>query len=276
MKLISFVGFSLSYSDDSPAVLKNLNIDLDERESVVVSGLSGAGKSTFCLAAAGLLETFPAAVMNGEVVRHKKDDGSSPVISVVLQNFYSQITYLRSTVTEEIAFPCENLGLPRVETARRVADVIEKIRIEHIADRNPLELSGGEKQKVVLAAALAVKPDLLILDEPLSQLDPETTSYLGGVLAELKHEMSLLIAENDPYLTLKVADRLVVLSEGNIIADGPPDAAVNSMTENHLALPAWTECVVQASRKGLITRGANSAGYELDYRRAISILRSAE
>lgn len=275
MKLVSFSGFSLSYSDNSAAALSNVDLDINDAESVVVSGLSGSGKSTLCLAAAGLLETFPAAVIHGEVVRYKKGDGSSPAISVVLQNFYSQISYLRSTVMEEIAFPCENLGLPRHETARRVAEAIERIRIGRIAHRNPLELSGGEKQKVVLAAALAAKPDLLILDEPLSQLDPETTAYLADILAELKREMSLLIAENDPYLTLKVADRLIVLSNGRAIADGPPESVVNSSTETLLDLPAWTKCAVQASRKGLIAHDAESPSYELNYKRALSALRDS-
>lgn len=272
MKLVSFVNFSLSYSNDSTEALSDVNFGINERESVVVSGLSGSGKSTFCLAAAGLLDTFPAAVKHGETVRHRKEDGASPVVAVVLQNFYSQITYLRSTVMEEIAFPCENLGLPRAETARRVSEAIEKIRIGHIAHRNPLELSGGEKQKVVLAAALAVMPDLLILDEPLSQLDPDTTSYLADVLAGLKREMALLIAENDPYLTMKVADRLVVLSNGRIIADGPPETAINPSTEEHLDLPAWTRCVAQGIQQGLVTSDEESR-YELSYRKAIRALR---
>lgn len=273
MKLVSLRNYSLAYSKDEPRALSNVSLDIYEKESVVVSGLSGAGKSTLCLAAAGLLETFPAAVTDGVVVRNRKDGRPGSGIAVVLQNFYAQITYLRQTVMEEIAFPCENMGLPREETARRVAESIEKIRIEHIAHRNPLELSGGEKQKVVLAAALAMKPDLLILDEPLSQLDPETTSYLAGVLVELKTEMALLVAENDPYLTLKVADRLVVLSDGKIIADGPPDEAINSSTVEHLDLPAWTRCVALAKERGLIAGPPDGTEYELNYRKALCQLK---
>lgn len=273
MKLVSLTNFSLAYSKDEPRALSGVSLDIEEKESIVVSGLSGSGKSTLCLAAAGLLETFPAAVTEGEVARNRKDGRPGSGIAVVLQNFYSQITYLRQTVMEEIAFPCENMGLPREETARRVAEAVGKIRIEHIADRNPLELSGGEKQKVVLASAIAMKPDLLILDEPLSQLDPETTSYLADVLGELKSEMALLVAENDPYLTLKVADRLVVLSEGRIIADGLPEEAVNESTVEHLELPAWTKCLAVAKEHGLAGGSPGSAGYELNYRRALSQLK---
>lgn len=273
MALISFKDFSLSYSDDSPPALRGLNLDINELESLVVSGLSGSGKSTFCLAAAGLLETYPAARQGGTILRHRRGEGTGSGMAVVLQNFYAQITYLRSSVFEEIAFPCENLGLPREETRRRVEEAIEKIRIGHLAQRNPLELSGGEKQKVVLAAALAVKPELLILDEPLSQLDPETTAYLADVLLELKKEMALLIAENDPYLTLKVADRLVVLSGGMIAADGRPDVAINRSTSEYLDLPAWAICVDEATRRGIIREEIRSPAYELDYRRAMRRLR---
>ncbi len=273
MALISFKNFSLSYSDDSPPALRGLNLDINELESLVVSGLSGSGKSTFCLAAAGLLETYPAARQGGTILRRSRGEGTGSGMAVVLQNFYAQITYLRSSVFEEIAFPCENLGLPREETRRRVEEAIEKIRIGHLAQRNPLELSGGEKQKVVLAAALAVKPELLILDEPLSQLDPETTAYLADVLLELKKEMALLIAENDPYLTLKVADRLVVLSGGMIAADGRPDVAINRSTSEYLDLPAWAICVDEATRRGIIREEIRSPAYELDYRRAMRRLR---
>ena len=273
MNILSFRNFSLSYSNDSPPALRNINLDINELESVVVSGLSGSGKSTLCLAAAGLLETYPAVVKEGEVPRHEKNTGEKFRTAVVLQNFYAQISYLRSTVLEEIAFPCENIGLPREETARRVEEAIDKIRISHLAHRNPLELSGGEKQKVVLAAALAVKPDLLVLDEPLSQLDPETTSYLAGVLTELKGEMALLIAENNPYLTLKVADRLVVLADGVIAADGRPDEVMNASTAEYLDLPAWTVCINEAVNKGLIPEQTGSNTYETDYRRALHRLR---
>ncbi len=274
MNLVAFKDFSLSYSQNEPRALDRINLEIGEREAVVVSGLSGAGKSTLCLAAAGLLETFPAAVTEGEVLRMKKEGQPGSGIAVVLQNFYAQISYLRSTVLEEIAFPCENIGLPREETARRVAEAIERIRIGHIAQRNPLELSGGEKQKVVLAAALAIKPDLLVLDEPLSQLDPETTNYLAGILCELKSEMALLVAENDPYLMLKVADRLVVLSEGKIIADGRPETSINAGTAKFLDLPAWTNCTALAAERDLLSQHGASK-YELNYRKALSSLRGA-
>jgi energy-coupling factor transport system ATP-binding protein len=276
LKILSFKDYSFSYSADSPPALRGINLEVEERESVIVSGLSGSGKTTLLLAAAGLLETYPAAGQTGSIARSRTDGDAGPRIAVVLQNFYSQITYLRSTVFEEIAFACENAGLPREETARRVGEAMEKIRIGHLAHRNPLELSGGEKQKVVLASALAVKPDLLILDEPLSQLDPETTSYLAGILAGLKGEIALLIAENDPYLPLKVADRLVILANGMILADGRPDAVIDRSTAEHLDLPAWTVCLAEATRRGVVPEEPGAAAFELNYRKAIYRLRNRQ
>ena len=273
MTLVSFNDYSFSYSVGSDAALTGINLAIEEREGVVVSGLSGSGKSTLCLAAAGLLASFPAGKSSGEISWCKDGSEGRSVTSVVLQNFYSQISYLRSSVIEEIAFPCENLGLSREETARRVEEAIGKIRIGHLAYRKPLELSGGEKQKVVLAAAIAVKPRLLILDEPLSQLDPETTFYLADVLKALKGEMSVLVAENNPYLTLKVADRLVILSEGKVIADGRPADVIDSHTVGHIELPAWTECVAGGIREGIVQHYEAASPFELNYRRALSILR---
>ncbi len=273
--LISFKDFTLAYAQGAPPALKHINLDISERECIVVSGMSGAGKSSLCFAAADFLRSYPAAVTSGEIFR-KETSGAAGGIAIVMQNFYAQITYLRSTVFEEVAFPCENLGLPREEIGHRVEEVLKKIRIEQLAFRNPLELSGGEKQKVVLATALAVKPRLLILDEPLSQLDPESASCLVDVLAELKAGMTVLVAENDPYLTLKLADRVVVLSGGEIIADGPLRNILDPAIEEHIELPAWTRSVSEAIREGHLVDIAEEHRYELSYKCAIEALRGVK
>lgn len=269
--LISFRDFTMTYARGAEPALKGVSLDINEGECVVVSGMSGAGKSSLCLAAADCLKSYPAAVTSGEIRREETSVGTEGA-AIVLQNFYAQITYLRSTVFEEVAFPCENLGLPRREIAKRVEEALKKIRIDELAPRNPLELSGGEKQKVVLATALAMKPRLLILDEPLSQLDPESASYLADVLAELKTEMSVLVAENDPYLTLKLADRVVVLSEGKIIADGPLRDILDPSVEEHIELPAWTRSVSEAAREGHLGDNAERRRYELSYKSAMETL----
>ena len=270
--LMTFKDFSLAYSEGAAPALKHIHLEIDERESLVVSGLSGAGKSTLCLAAADSLASYPAAVTSGEILR-KVDSASDGGTAIVMQNFYAQITYLRSTVFEEVAFPCENNGLPRDEIIRRVEEALGRIGIGHLADRNPLELSGGEKQKVVLATALAMKPALLILDEPISQLDPESANRLAIVLADLRREMSLLIAENDPYVTLKVADRVVVLSEGEVIADGAFGSILEPGIEEHVELPAWTRCVSEAVKEKHLDMENGTKRYELSYKSAIAALR---
>lgn len=271
--LVSFRDFSLAYAQGLPPALKQINLEISEKESIVVSGMSGAGKSSLCIAAADFLKSYPASVTSGEILR-KDASNSAGGIAIVMQNFYAQISYLRSTVFEEVAFPCENLGLPREEIVCRVKEALKKIRIGQLAFRNPLELSGGEKQKVVLATAMAMKPNLLILDEPLSQLDPESASYLADVLAELKREMSILVAENDPYLTLKIADRVVVLSEGEIIANGPLRDILGPAVEEHIELPAWTRSISEALRGGHLESATQKPRYELSYKRAIKTLGS--
>jgi len=257
-----------------PLALSAINLEVNERECIMLNGLSGSGKSTLCLAAADFLKAFPAAVSSGKIIRHRTEQEGGTGIAMVMQNFYSQITYLRPTVFEEIAFPCENLGLPRDEIIERTDDAIARIRIGHLAGRNPLDLSGGEKQKVVLATAIAMSPDLLILDEPLSQLDPESTSHLGEILSGLKRSMSLIIAENDPYLTLKVADRVVVLSDGKILADGKLENILGPDVECEIDLPAWTRCIMELQNGDRTRDHAGTAiRYELNYKRAIETMR---
>lgn len=274
MNILSFKNYSFSYSDDTHAALHNIALNVEEGESIVVSGLSGSGKSTLCMAASDLTGNFPASISEGEIRHGRRSESTRSSVSVVLQNFYAQITYLRSTVFEEIAFPCKNIGLERNEIIKRVEDTISKMKIENLAYRNPLELSGGEKQKVVIAAAIAVKPYLLVLDEPMSQLDSESTRYLGDLLLDLKREVTLFVAENDPYLSLKIADRLVLLYEGQIIADGPPAQVLGPLSEPHVDLPAWTKCVSEATRRKLFSDRSDVNPFELNYRLALSALMS--
>lgn len=241
MNTLIFEEYSYSYAPDLPPALKSINLEIRKNECTVILGPSGAGKTTLCLAAANLLSLYPASVSSGRVKRLIPDIRTA----LVMQNFYSQISYLKSTVFEEIAFPLENMGLSREEIFQRANDALSLLKIEHLAMRNPLELSGGEKQKVVIATAIAQKPDVLILDEPLSQLDTETTSYLSNTLRKLKGSITMIIAENDPYLVLKVADKMAVLSNGTIASYGDVQTVFNSMGGKLVELPAWSICTRQ-------------------------------
>ncbi len=274
MALISFENFSFCYSATAVPALQNLDLQIERKETVVVSGLSGSGKSTLCLAAADLLGSFPAAAATGRLHRQSDPSGGGPRTAIVMQNFYAQISYLRTTVFEEVAFGCENLGMEREEIIRRAGEAMTATRISHLADRNPLELSGGEKQKVVLASALAQRPEILILDEPLSQLDPESVHYLSEVLAHLRGKMSIIIAENDPYLTLSVADRIIILADGTKIADGKLEEILSEEAETHIDLPAWTKCVQRARRHGIIRDSTVKESYILNYKQALETLMS--
>jgi len=267
MNILIFEQYSYSYAPDLQAALKDINLEIKKDECTVILGPSGAGKTTFCLAAAGLLTSYPASVSSGTVKK------PVPTIrtALVMQNFYSQITYLRNTVFEEVAFPLENMGLPRPEIFKRVNDVLSQMKIQHLAMRNPLELSGGEKQKIVIATALAQKPDVLILDEPLSQLDPESTSYLSDILHQLKGSITIIIAENDPYLILKIADKIAALSNGEIVSYGDVSTVFNSVGGKLVELPAWSICAreYETAEDGL---SSSSPEYILGYKAALKKL----
>jgi energy-coupling factor transporter ATP-binding protein EcfA2 len=142
----------------------------------------------------------------------------------VFQNPYNQISGSKFTVREEIAFGMENLGVPREEMEARCEEMMLLVGIGDLAERSPMNLSGGQMQRVALAAVLAMKPQVLVLDEPTSQLDPIGSREMLAAVRRLTAErsMTVVMVEHKLEWLAVYADRLVALSEGRIVADGSP------------------------------------------------------
>jgi energy-coupling factor transport system ATP-binding protein len=216
---------TFSYPEAAAPALRELSLDVEEGEVVLLLGRSGSGKSTLLRCFAGLVPHFHGGRFEGRVevcgldTRSARPAELGGFVATVFQDPEDQVVLTR--VLNEVAFGLENLGTPPREIVPRAEAALEAVGAAHLVGRPVHELSGGELQRVCLASALAVRPRLLLLDEPTSQLDPE------GAEAFLRLACSqgttVVLAEQRPRLPLELCDRALFLSEGRIV-DGLPEA----------------------------------------------------
>jgi energy-coupling factor transport system ATP-binding protein len=217
------------YAGSAQWVLDGINLDVAAGEVVGVCGANDAGKSTLCLVAAGLAPGSIGGKLEGSVLINGTESAGLALYElaqrcgILFQNAATQLTGTTATVWEEVAFGPRNLGLSVDAIIERVAWAMHLARIEHLAERQPDRLSGGQAQLVALASVLALRPPMLILDEPTSQLDPAGTTLVGETLAGLARDTgtALLIVEHKTDLLDRLCQRVVVLNEGRIVLEGP-------------------------------------------------------
>ena len=223
-RLLEFSGVSYAYEEGREA-LKNLSVAIRKGEKIAVLGENGAGKSTFFLLCNGVLAPKSGEIRyNGEPVGKSRKDKMKlrQKVGIVFQEPDRQI--LAATVAEEISFGPLNLGLPREEAANRVEEALSRMNLAEYRDRPPHYLSGGEKKRVTIADILAMKPEILLFDEPASSLDPANAALLEQTLQTLGQEgMTLVISTHDVNFAWKWAERALIFSQGELIADGPPE-----------------------------------------------------
>ncbi len=223
--LVTLEGATFTYPGAGRPALGDVSLELAAGDVLVVTGESGAGASTLVLVATG----FAPRVVGGSLTGTRRI--AARRCSVVFARPWTQLTGLCPTVRDEIAFGPASQGLPR-ETVLAAADrAMERLRIAHLAGREPAQLSGGELQRVVVAAALAVEPEVLGLDDPAAELDPEAADALYDVLPAIAAAgTAIVVATPDLERAARVATRAVALEAGRIVARGAP-AEVLSGTE---------------------------------------------
>lgn len=239
---ISIRDLHLAYREGSrvyPA-LRGLDLDLRPGEFVAVSGANGSGKTTFCRILAGFVPEHIDADITGTVEFDGRPMLRVPtrdrvgLVGYVFDAPYDQLTGAARTVEEEVAFGLENLGIARDEMIERIGEALRTLRIDHLADRHPYSLSGGQTQRLALASVLALRPSVLVLDEPTSQLDPLGTAEVVEAVGRLSRSgLTVVYVTHDLEPVLDVADRLVVLDDGRAIVDGPIRDLVADLAVNH-------------------------------------------
>ncbi len=216
------------YPDAAEPALRDVSLSVEEGELVVVCGLSGSGKSTLLRAACGLVPHFHGGECAGRVVTaglDTRDHGPGELAvacGALFQDPETQV--VMGTVRSELAFPLENRGEGAAAVARGVEEAALALGIAHLLDRPTVELSGGELQRVALAASLAGRPALVVLDEPTSQLDPVAGDELIWLLRRLNEEWgtAILLAEHRLERCLPAADRVIALEGGAVACDARP------------------------------------------------------
>lgn len=225
-------GVGYRYAGYADRVLHDIDLTIADGEIVGVVGANEAGKSTLCLVASGLA---PGSI-GGELSGTLSIDGVdmtgralhefSTRVGIAFQNPATQLSAVAGTVFEEIALGPMNLGLPARETVARAKAALATLRIEHLREREPRHLSGGQAQLVVIAALLAMRPAHIVLDEPTAQLDPEGTRMVSEALRQLAAAgTAMLIVEHKADLLEGLCARILVLDAGRIVLDGESTTA---------------------------------------------------
>ncbi len=216
--------------------LDGIDLEIDAGESLVFLGANGCGKSTMLKLLNGLI--FPAGGeirAFGEVIDEAKLEQSEfrrffrSKVGFIFQN--SDIQLFCPTVFEELAFGPLQLDIPEHQVRERVNELLGMLGIEHLADRSPLHLSGGEKKRVSIASVLAMNPDVLLLDEPTNGLDPRTQRWLVDLVTDLSRAgKTIITATHDLSMVDEIASRIVVISEEHrVAADGGPGAILSDL-----------------------------------------------
>ena len=229
--MIRIRNFTYRYPSQERSALTDIDLEIPDGQFLGIVGANGAGKSTLCYTLAGFVPHFFRGTYEGEFRLGKLDVLRSNLgelaghVGLVFQNSFNQISGARFTVREEIAFGLENLGLARKEIERRVDETLNLIDLEELAERSPFALSGGQQQRVAIASILAMQPELLALDEPTSQLDPQGTQDVFQILDKLagRSGTTVILVEQKLELLAAYVDRVVVMAEARVVLDGKPE-----------------------------------------------------
>lgn len=228
LPIIDVQDLSYSYPDSPTPALRNVNFKVEQGEFVLMTGPSGCGKTTFCRCLNGLIPNSYGGEFSGRVVVDGLLTSDHCVYEVaqrlglVFQNPENEL--FCTSVEREVAFGPENLALPREEIRSRVEDSLKAVGISHLRDKSPEELSGGEQQKVAIAALLSMKPKVLVLDEPTANLDPLSANSVLNVLVRLNREsgVTIILVEHRLEMAAPFANRCIIFEGGRISHDGPP------------------------------------------------------
>jgi energy-coupling factor transport system ATP-binding protein len=264
------------YPSSETLALDKISFQVEEGECIGIIGQNAAGKSTLCQALVGLVPHFYHGAYGGRVivdgleVKNSSISQLSAKVGIVFQNPFTQVTGSKLTVYEEIAFGLENLGVPRSEMIERIDYVLQLLGIYPYKDRNPFQLSGGQMQRMAIASILAMKPEIIVLDEPTSQLDPQGTEEVFRVIRQLSQQgMTVILVEHKMEKIARYCHRVLMLDQGKLIDFDTPEKVFSreDLAEYGLTAPVYTRVC-----KALQTKKAGSSHYPVTLEEACRAL----
>ena len=251
---LSIKNLSYTYPDGTRA-LKNINMEILKGQKVAIMGPNGAGKSTLFSHFNGLTEpTSGHLEIDGKKMEYDKNTllEVRQKVGIVFQDPNDQL--FAPTVKEDVAFGPMNLGLSYEEVEKRMNEALTLVGMEKFKDKTPHHLSGGQQKRVAIAGIIAMKPEIMILDEPTAGLDPQGVEKVLEILNNLNKEgMSIVISSHDIEMVNGFAEKIFVLNEGEILASGDKDEIFSDkelLKKAHLKAPITTEILYQLKEKG--------------------------
>lgn len=260
MAYIEFKNITYTYPLAEKPSVSDIDIKLEKGKFYTILGANGSGKTTICNILRGFIPNFFQGKMEGEIILDGKNleeytlGELSSRIGYVFQNPFNQITGARDTVYGEIAYGLENFGVPVEEIKERVDRIMEITNTSYLKDKNPFELSGGQQQRVALASVLVLEPDVLIIDEPTSQLDPQETERVFDIIKKMKNMgKTILLVEHKIELVAEYSDDILVLENGKLIRFGEKHDVLSEIElQNHgVMLPQTVILADKMRKKGL-------------------------
>jgi len=228
LSVIETKGLTYTYPSGTKRVLEDVSITIERGEFVVLTGPSGCGKTTLCRCFNGLVPHFYGGKLEGSILITGLNVHEHSIyelarhVGLVFQNPENQLFAL--SVEKDVAFGLENLGVPRDEIKKRVDWALQTTDIEDLRERAPHELSGGQQQRVAIASVLAMQPNVMVLDEPTSFLDPLGAQRIFEVINELNKNLGItvVLVEHRLDLAARYADHVIIMDEGRVMLDGKP------------------------------------------------------
>ncbi|NWF87171.1 ATP-binding cassette domain-containing protein [Candidatus Bathyarchaeota archaeon] len=234
MAIIKTKNLTYTYPGSTKASISDVFIKIEKGEFTLITGPSGCGKTTLCRCFNGLIPHFYQGELKGEITVQGLNVAEHPIhelakrVGLVFQNPENQLFAL--SVEKDVAFGLENLGIPREEMRQRVDWALQLAGIYDLRERAPHELSGGQQQRAAIASVLAMQPEVIVLDEPTSFLDPLGAKKIFEVIYDLNRKLGLtiILVEHRLDLTAKYASHIIIMDEGKVVLDGEPHQILSS------------------------------------------------
>jgi energy-coupling factor transporter ATPase len=257
--ILSFRNVTYTYPGTEEPALSDINLEIMPGEYVGIVGLNGAGKTTLGLCVNGVVPAMLGGTRTGEVVVSGLDVDEYPVremakiVGMVFDNPEFQMSQI--TCAEEVALGLENAGVDVDTMTESVAQALELVGLKGFQERSPLGLSGGQQQRLAIAAVLAMKPQVLIMDEPTSNLDPIGKQEVFGLARTLNQDygMTVIVIEHEVEVLADFADRILVMDKGKVVMNGTPTeifSKVDAVNKLGLRVPEATELANILEKQG--------------------------